>query len=261
MSRARPAAVLPGRWNTKGDSGALKRQSTALLLSSDPNDGPPSPGSASNEDRGRPRQARAKHGVFKSLQNGNLAKPRQPRKAASLPSFSKTRPEPPLACPGERAGRTGLWDPSEAVAERGCFKNVEGARPPLWPRAPAAAAAARPCSRVPAPTAAARPLLALSLAGFKVSARIHAHMLLPVWRHGQFPAPRSPFLPSLHRSHNFQEHGLKAPRPQRSSEILCVFLLPSRFWGGSSLPPPLSSPSPFANMPPSFPGPWKELPA
>lgn len=107
-----------------------KGQPTALLLSSDPSYGPPSPGSASNEDRGRPRQARAKHGVFKSLQNGNLAKPRQSRKAASLLSFSKTGPEPPLACPGERAGRTGLWDPSEVVAERGCFKNVEGARPP-----------------------------------------------------------------------------------------------------------------------------------
>lgn len=156
------------------------------------------------------------------------------------------------------------------VAERGCFKNVEGARPPL--RLRAAGAAARPCSRAlappppgplprPSPPGVARPLLALSLAGFKVSARIHAHMLLPVWRHGQFPAPRSPFLPSLHRSHNFQEHGLKAPWPQRSSEILCVFLLPFLFWGGSSLPPPLSSPSPFANMPPSFPGPWKELPA
>lgn len=70
-------------------------------------------------------------------------------------------------------------------------------------------------------------------------------MLLPVWRHGQFPAPRSSFLPSLRRSHNFQEHGLKAPSPQRPSEILCVFLRflrPFLFWGALRSPrlsPPL----------------------
>lgn len=72
-------------------------------------------------------------------------------------------------------------------------------------------------------------------------------MLLPVWRHGQFPAPRSSFLPSLRRSHNFQEHGLKAPSPQRPSEILCVFLRflrPFLFWGALRSPrlsPPLPS--------------------
>lgn len=70
-------------------------------------------------------------------------------------------------------------------------------------------------------------------------------MLLPVWRHGQFPAPRSSFLPSLRWSHNFQEHGLKAPSPQRPSEILCVFLRflrPFLFWGALRSPrlsPPL----------------------
>lgn len=61
-------------------------------------------------------------------------------------------------------------------------------------------------------------------------------MLLPVWRHGQFPAPRSPFLPSLRRSHNFQEHGLKAPSPQRPSESLrgfLRFLRPFLFWGAA----------------------------
>lgn len=147
MSRARPAAVLPGRWNTKGYPEALKRQPTALPLSSDPNYDPPKSWIREQRGQGRLRQARAKHGVFKSLQNGKLAKPRQPRKAASLPSFSKTRPEWALARPGERAGRTGLWDPPEAVAERGCFKNVEGARPPLWLRAPAAVARPRPRPR------------------------------------------------------------------------------------------------------------------
>lgn len=70
-------------------------------------------------------------------------------------------------------------------------------------------------------------------------------MLLPVWRHGQFPAPRSSFLPSLRWSHNFQEHGLKAPSPQRHCEILCVFLRflrPFLFWGAFRSPrlsPPL----------------------
>lgn len=112
---------------------------------------------------------------------------------------------------------------------------ARGARPP-----PPAQDCAPPPPRAPAASAAARPLLARSfarsLAGFKVSARIHAHMLLPVWRHGQFPAPRSPFLLSLRRSHNFQEHGLKAPSPQRPSEILCGFLgflRPFLFWGAA----------------------------
>ena len=100
-------------------------------------------------------------------------------------------------------------------------------------------ARARPWLRAPA---AAQSLLApslvrgfaRSLAGFKVSARIHAHMLLPVWRHGQFPALRSLFFPSLRPSHNFQKHGLKVPWPQRPSEILFVFLLPFLFLGGGS---------------------------
>lgn len=70
-------------------------------------------------------------------------------------------------------------------------------------------------------------------------------MLLPVWRHGQFPTPGSWFLPSLLRSHNFREHGLKAPWPQCPSEILCVFLRflrPFLFWGALRSPrlsPPL----------------------
>lgn len=89
-------------------------------------------------------------------------------------------------------------------------------------------------------------------------------MLLPVWRHGQFPAPRSPFLPSLRQSHNFQEHGLKAPWPQHPSEILCVFLRflrPFLFWGGLFASP--ASPLPFpARKHASFlPGALKELPA
>lgn len=104
---------------------------------------------------------------------------------------------------------------------------------------------ASPCSRV-ADAARAPSSLARPLAGFKVSARIHAHMLLPVWRHGQFPAPRSRFLPSLRRSHNFQEHGLKAPSPRRPSEILCVALRSSgRFCsGGLCAPPRRFPPSP-----------------
>lgn len=100
----------------------------------------------------------------------------------------------------------------------------------------------RACPTCALPPPRAPCSLARSLAGFKVSARIHAHMLLPVWRHGQFPAPRSRFLPSLRRSHNFQEHGLKAPSPQRPSEILCVFLGPFLFWGARRCPrlfPPL----------------------
>lgn len=119
---------------------------------------------------------------------------------------------------------------------------VSGLPPPADP-------AARPRVRRAPPFARRRARRrappARSLAGFKVSARIHAHMLLPVWRHGQFPAPRSSFLPSLRWSHNFQEHGLKAPSPQRPSEILCVFLRflrPFLFWGSLRSPclsPPL----------------------
>lgn len=106
------------------------------------------------------------------------------------------------------------------------------------PAAARGCASSRACARAPppprAPSSLARPL-----AGFKVSARIHAHMLLPVWRHGQFPAPRSRFLPSLRRSHNFQEHGLKAPSPRRPSEILCVSLRSSgRFCSGGLCAPP-----------------------
>lgn len=101
-------------------------------------------------------------------------------------------------------------------------------------------------SRLRAPAAAAAAARPCSLAGFKVSARIHAHMLLPVWRHGQFPTPGSWFLPSLLWSHNFRKHGLKAPWPQRPSEIFCVFLRflrPFLFWG-ALLSPRLSPPLP-----------------
>lgn len=121
----------------------------------------------------------------------------------------------------------------EAGAPRGRFKRR--APPPAASRG-CALPRARACAPPPprAPSSLARPL-----AGFKVSARIHAHMLLPVWRHGQFPAPRSRFLPSLRRSHNFQEHGLKAPSPRRPSEILCVSLRSTgRFcFGGLCAPP------------------------
>lgn len=95
----------------------------------------------------RPCQARAKRGVFKSSQDGNLAKTCRSRKAAALLFPSKTRPESspgprlPQASPqipGPQAVRTGPCDPVErVVAERGCFKSAERARPP------AAASAAR----------------------------------------------------------------------------------------------------------------------
>ncbi|XP_029416692.1 uncharacterized protein KIAA0754-like [Nannospalax galili] len=179
----------------------------------------------------------------------NLAEPRGPQRTVNLfppgdpagvtPAPRKPRSHSPRARP-ESGPQEALGGRSPA---RGRFKRAERAPPPpaiqscASPRAPAGAP---PPPR--APSSPARPL-----AGFKVSARIHAHMLLPVWRYGQFPAPRSRFLPSLRRSHNFQEHGLKAPSPQRPSEILCVFpplLRLLLFWGYSALRPAASLPFP-----------------